>query len=439
MPSIVGDATLKTAFAILEPYASVALAVSGGPDSMALMHLARRWCSLTGRKHAAIAVLTVDHGLRAEAKDEAAFVAQEAARLGFVHATLTWAGEKPKTGIQAAARRARYDLMTAHCRAHGIACLATAHTSDDQAETLLMRLRRGSGLDGLAAMAAASERGGFPILRPLLPFSKARLVAYLKDRAIPFVTDPSNSNAAFERVRLRHAMKALAAAGIGRQALTLTAARLNRSRDALSHAARDFLESNFRVTPLGQGETGLEAFKALPLDIALRALAQMLALTGGKGEPPRLAKLERLLADLLAGRRETPAGGCLAIATADRLQIYREPGRLNAKPLAATPGSTCVWDGRFVLTLAPGLLPGASVAALGERGWAACRKALKAQGLSLKANRLAALTTPALWMGQELLAAPALNYDASEPPGAAASSPATLKLLPPLDHFVKRS
>ncbi len=437
MPSIVGDAALKAAFAILEPYASVALAVSGGPDSMALMHLARRWCPLTGRKPAAITVLTVDHGLRPEAKDEAAFVAQEAARLGFAHATLSWAGEKPKTGIQAAARRARYDLMTAHCRAQGIACLATAHTSDDQAETLLMRLRRGSGLDGLAAMAAVSERGGFPILRPLLPFSKARLVAYLKDRGVPFVTDPSNSNAAFERVRLRHAMKALAAAGIGRQALTLTAARLGRSRDALSQAARDFLERNFRAMPLGQGETGLEDFEALPRDIALRALADMLALTGGKEEPPRLAKLERLLEELQAGKREVSIGGCLAIAAAGKLQIYREPGRLSARPVAAAPGSTCVWDGRFVLTLGAGLSPGATVAPLGERGWAACRKAFEARGFSLKANRLAALTTPALWTGQDLLAAPALNYDAIEPAGAAGTGSASLKLLPRLDHFVK--
>ena len=221
MPRIIGDAALLSAFAPLEAYPNAALAVSGGPDSMALMHLAVRWLNLKGRKPASIAVLTVDHGLRPEAAEEAAFVATRAAGLGFAHATLAWAGQKPKTGIQAAAREARYGLMTAYCREHGIGCLVTAHTEDDQAETFLMRLRRGSGLDGLAAMAAVSDRGGVTIVRPLLGLSKARLTAYLRSLGVPFASDPSNSNASFERVRLRHAMKALAAAGIARPALGL--------------------------------------------------------------------------------------------------------------------------------------------------------------------------------------------------------------------------
>ncbi len=174
MPSIVGDDALLRAFCCLEPFSSAVLAVSGGPDSVALMHLARRWAKLTGRDPASLAVVTVDHGLRSESASEAAFVAGEARALGLAHHTLPWAGEKPKTGIQAAARQARYDLLAEYCAQRSIGCVAVAHTADDQAETFLMRLRRGSGVDGLAAMAAVSERGAITLVRPLLSFSKAR-------------------------------------------------------------------------------------------------------------------------------------------------------------------------------------------------------------------------------------------------------------------------
>ncbi|MGO8955678.1 MAG: tRNA lysidine(34) synthetase TilS [Rhodomicrobium sp.] len=435
---MISDAALRSAFAPLEPYPAAALAVSGGPDSMALMHLAARWADLTGRGPGGLAVLTVDHGLRPESAGEAAFVAAEAGRLGLAHATLEWAGEKPKTGIQAAARRARYGLMTAYCRAHGFACLATAHTEDDQAETFLMRLCRGSGLDGLAAMAAVSEHGGVPIVRPLLGFSKARLLAYLRASAVAFVSDPSNSNAAFERVRLRHAMKSLAAAGITRSALTLSAARLGRGREALSQAASEFLDQNFRVSNLAQGEIGLETFLKLPSEIALRVLSQALALIGGKEEAPRMIKAERLLDELRSGKRQGALGGCLAIATPATLQFYREPGRIGRAPLLCQPGSTCIWDGRFVLTFAGDLSGNVSVVPLGASGWAMCRKAFKDRPVMPMANRLAALTSPALWRDGLLLSAPSLDFVNPEARGNAAGA-AWAELVPRLSHFLKRA
>ena len=233
MPSIVGDAALLRAFSCLEPFPSAVLAVSGGPDSMALMSLARRWAALKGRELASFAVVTIDHALRPESAGEAAFVAEQARRMGFSHAVIEWTGAKPKTGLQAAARQARYDLLFAFCAARAIGCVVTAHTADDQAETFLMRLRRGSGVDGLAGMAPVSSRGAIALVRPLLAFSKARLTASLRASSTPFIQDPSNENEAFERVRLRRAMKALAAAGIGRPSLTMAASRIGRSRDAL--------------------------------------------------------------------------------------------------------------------------------------------------------------------------------------------------------------
>ncbi len=433
---IITDAALLSAFAPLEIFPSAALAVSGGPDSIALMHLTSRWLSLKGRGRDTIAVLTVDHGLRPESGAEAAFVAAQAERLGFAHATLPWEGEKPKAGIQAAARRARYGLMTAYCRCRKIACLATAHTQDDQAETFLMRLARGSGLDGLAAMAAVSEQSGVPIVRPLLDVSKARLTAHLRSLSIPYVSDPSNANIYFERVRLRHAMKALAAAGIGQPALALSAARLGRSREALILTASEFLERSFSVTDLGQGKIGLEAFQALPFEIALRVLSQVLTLIGGKEEAPRMMKAERLLESLRAGKREAALGGCLAVVAPGTLNFYREPGRLRLTPIACRPGSECTWDGRFVLTFAADLSAGFSVAPLGARGWALCRKALKERHLVARIDRLAALTVPALWQEGRVICAPALGFADPRIAGAGAE-PLRLKLVPRLRHFLK--
>jgi tRNA(Ile)-lysidine synthase len=434
VPSIIGDAALLRAFSCIEPFASAILAVSGGPDSMALMHLARRWLRLKGGKPFSVTVVTVDHGLRPESKEEAAFVASQASELGFSHATIAWAGEKPKTGIQAAARRARYDLLASHALSCGAACIVTAHTEDDQAETLIMRLRRGSGVDGLAAMAPVSERNGVAIVRPLLGFSKGRLMGYLRASSIPFLRDPSNDNAAFERVRLRRATKALAAAGITRSSLAMTAARLGRSRDALATVTENFLRQHFHVTNLAQGKISREAFEALPDDIALRALGRILSLIGGAGGPPRLMRLEHLLENLKLRKRETTLGGCIMIAASGTLNFYRELGRLRVRPAPFEPGAKRVWDGRFILAFASIEDGSMTVRQLGADGWLSYKKTMKERGLPITAARLAAITTPALWKGNRLICAPLLNF--SEPMGDAAGPPAEAALVPSLARFL---
>ena len=280
-----------------------------------------------------------------------------------------------------------------------------------------------------------SERDGVAIVRPLLGLSKARLTAYLRSLGVPFAIDPSNSNASFERVRLRHAMKALAAAGIARPALALSASRLGRCREALASAAEEFLQRHFRVSSLGQAQIGLEPFLALAPEIALRVLSRALALTGGKEEPPRMAKVERLLNELRAGKREAALGGCLIIVAAGTLNFYREPGRMGQARQACQPGSTFTWDNRFILTLASDLSGDLSVAPLGASGWAICRNALKKLGKTVQANRLAALASPALWQGARLLYAPAAGFTDMELAGAH-TVPLRTQLAPRLSHFL---
>jgi tRNA(Ile)-lysidine synthase len=430
---IIGDAPLLQAFSSLEAFPSVALAVSGGPDSMALMLLARRWARLKNRDPAAFAVVTIDHRLRAESAQEAVFVGEQARALGFTHATMPWTGAKPKTGVQAAARRARYDLLAGYCKAHGFDCIVTAHTEDDQAETFLMRLRRGSGVDGLAAIAAVSEVDSPALVRPLLGFSKARLTAYLRASATPFIRDPSNENAAFERVRVRHAMNALASAGVTRSSLAMAASRIRRSREALEKTTEYFLDRHFRVSRLAHGEFCLEAFLAQPEDIALRALARALALIGGDREAPRLLKVERLLIEIKSWKAKATLGGCALAAANGKLAIYREPGRLKPPLLPFQADAHVTWDSRLVLTFGHEAESGSEVRQLGAEGWILYKNAMKQGGEPVEANRAAALTTPALWNESRLICAPLLGYfngklkDISDTPLNAALAPSLAK------------
>src|SRR5258707_5266376 len=222
----------KALFAHWKAAPAIVLAISGGPASVALMWLAARWRRALTRGPRLIAV-TVDHGLRAEAAREARDVKRLAKALDLPHRTLRWTGTKPKTGLPAAARAARYGLLAKAARAGGATHILTAHTRDDQAETLLMRMLRGSGIAGLAAMARESERDGVRLARPLLGISKSQLVATLNRAKITFADDPTNRYAAYTRPRLRALMPLLAAEGGDTHNLARLASRLGRGNAAV--------------------------------------------------------------------------------------------------------------------------------------------------------------------------------------------------------------
>src|SRR6202171_6049200 len=202
----------KHLFADWKAAPAIVLAISGGPDSVALMWLAARWRRALARGPRLIAV-TVDHGLRPEAAREARDVKRLARSLDLPHRTVRWTGAKPNTGLPAAAREARYRLLAQAARASGATHILTAHTRDDQAETLLMRMLRGSGIAGLAAMARESERDGVLLARPFLHVSKSQLIATLKKAKLDFADDPTNRDTSFTRPRLRTLMPVLAAEG----------------------------------------------------------------------------------------------------------------------------------------------------------------------------------------------------------------------------------
>src|SRR5882757_3823060 len=327
----------KDLFAHWKAAPALALAVSGGPDSLALMWLAARWRRALKRGPQLIAV-TVDHGLRPEAAREARDVKRLAKTLDLPHRTLRWSGAKPKTGLPAAARAARYRLLAQAARASGATHVLTAHTQDDQAETLLMRMARGSGIAGLAAMARQSQRDGVVLARPLLDIPKTRLVATLKKAGVGFADDPTNRDNAFTRPRFRALMPALAAEGFDARNLSRLAARFARANAALEILV-DGAERYLELGERDPDHAGFDAnaFAALAEEIRLRLLLRRIDRVGHEG-PAELGKVEALLAALdravaatgpARGRirlKQTLAGALVSLADG-RIRIEPAPPR----------------------------------------------------------------------------------------------------------------
>lgn len=399
---------LRPLFSCLEGVAHAGLAVSGGADSMALMHLAHRWSHKRAGGAPRLTILSVDHGLRPESAQEAEWVAQQARELGLSAKVLRWQPRNRRSRIQEAARQARYDLMAGFAHANAIDALVTAHHLDDQAETLLMRLARGSGLDGLAGIRARGEWAGLALLRPLIDVPKARLVESLRQQGIDWLEDPSNENTKFERVRVRQAMKNLEKLGIDADALARSARRLRRAGEALDHAAGEFLRAYARAMETGYCRIDAEAFAKAPHETALRALARTIQGVGGRVLPPRLSKLEALYEALTAqGQGTGTLGGCALRRNKRDILVLREGGRRGPASVELAPGQSSLWDGRYRISLdAAGSAP-VQVRPLGREGYGAirndvtCEKALPG---------LAAAGLVSFWRDDSLLAVPPLGY-----------------------------
>ena len=322
----------KRLFAGLASAPAIVLAVSGGPDSVALMWLAARWRRGLSRGPRLVAI-TVDHGLRPEAAREARDVKRLAQGLELQHQTLRWTGPKPRTGVPAAAREARYRLLAKAARKHGASHVLTAHTRDDQAETVLMRMLRGSGIAGLSAMARESEREGIRLARPLLDISKARLIATLNKARIGFAEDPTNRDPAFTRPRLRALMPALAEEGGDARNLARLASRLARANAAVEVLV-DGAERYLALKDKDTARPGFDAalFAAMPEEIRLRVLKRAIDRSGHEG-PAELGKVESLLEVVdravaeRGGRLKQTLAGAVVSVTRGRIRVEPAPPR----------------------------------------------------------------------------------------------------------------
>lgn len=352
------DPAFDCAMARLGPFESaprIAAAVSGGRDSTALALMARAWTAARGGE---LLAFTVDHRLRAESADEAAIAGARLAPFGIPHRILTRTRPLAPGNTQAAARRARYELLAEACRDTGALHLLLGHHLEDQGETAAMRAERGSGEAGLAAMAPVSELADMRLLRPLLDRPRRELEAYLVRLGVAWIDDPTNLAPASARGRLRAAMTPAQLAGLGREA----AMRASRRRE-LEDGAADLLARTVELHDSGVARVDLARILASPDGEA--ALGRLLATLGGEVHPPRSARIAGLAARLGEAPAARVLGGCALMRNRAGWWCGREAGRIG-EVLRLGPGERGLWDGRFEV-----VNPGPSPVAVGRRPRAA--------------------------------------------------------------------
>ncbi|NUH65895.1 tRNA lysidine(34) synthetase TilS [Sulfitobacter sp. S0837] len=373
------------------------VAVSGGGDSMALLSL------LSGLFRAAgshLEVVTVDHGLRAEAAVEADFVARHAAALGLAHETLRWRDWDGQGNLQDAARQARYRLMADWAKRRQLPCVALGHTADDQAETVLMRLARRAGVDGLSAMAPQSTRHDIQWLRPLLAVRRDTLRDYLRESRVEWIDDPSNDDLHYSRIRARQCLAGLAPLGIDAETLAEVAENMASVRAALDHQT-DRAASEILRIEAGAVVARAEAFFAEPVEIRRRLILRALGWISGSRYTPRRNPVAALIAGLAQGQGAT-LDGCQVLLRRGEIWVFRE---YNAVREHVVPADH-IWDTRWRATTKAAAPAGAELRVLGPEGLAQC-PAWRETGRP----RAVLLSTPSVWQGDRLLAAPLAGLD----------------------------
>jgi len=364
---------------------AIGLAVSGGGDSIAMMHIVADWAK--GRR---IMVATVDHGLRDGSAEEAQTVARTARQLGFSHATLLWQRDTSTGNLMAQARDARLRLLSGWAQRNDLSAVCLGHTADDVAETLVMRLERGSGIDGLAAMAAWRDAFDMRWLRPMLGVGRAALRDWMRAGDIAWIDDPSNDNAQFDRVRIRQTIRTLGldVAGLARSAEHIADARAALSDYALLVARDVQFDRGSLSLPLAD-------LRDAPFEIRRRILVAGCRWVTGADYPPRRATLIHALEAMMASGKVTLDGVMLSPARG-RLRLTREA----AAARRTLPWDGQIWDRRWLVT---GLCDGQHVANLGTDHLV--RLNWRDSGMS----RDEAAASPAIWEKDRLIGAPLLK------------------------------
>ncbi|MBK0399352.1 tRNA lysidine(34) synthetase TilS [Limibaculum sp. M0105] len=398
----------------LAPSGRLGVAVSGGGDSMALLVAAHDWAAARGR---GLSVATIDHGLRPEAAAEALQVARLAQGMGLSHATLKVAS-LPPGNVNARARDARHRLLADWARAEGLAAVLLGHTLDDQAETVLMRLGRGSGADGLSAMAEATQRLGLSWLRPALSLRRADLRRWLEARGVAWIEDPTNEDVAHQRVRVRRALTVLEEAGIHPEMIAASASRLRAQRRVLDGVTADLAADALELGPGGALLVDRARLAAADPEIAGRMIAACIMAITGADYAPRGAALAALIAGLsLARPRGATLGGVIARpARRGRVLLCREPAAVAPEVAIGPRGAT--WDARWQVDPFDGA--DVTLGALGSAGVRDLPPALRPAGWDDMAH-VVRLTLPAIRHRGNLVGVPQPRGDMplAETPGFA--------------------
>lgn len=427
-------------FASLKPYQSILVAVSGGADSVALLHLLCAWVAETDGAPV-LEVATVDHGLRRDSADEARWVGALCAQLNVPHTTMPWEGLKPETGVQAAARTARYHLLKQVCLQRKLpqpTAIVTGHTQNDQAETVLMRLARGSGVDGLGGMAPVrpldqASGARIDLVRPLLGVSRHFLEQDLRLRDLRWCDDPSNQSTDYERVRVREALHHLNALGVTVEAIAKSSGRARRAAATLDAVADTVVTESVDVHAGVCASLPEDAFCSQPDEIQSRVLSRLITGFGGSAAPPQLHKVERLAEAVCRDRKlAVTLGGTVVKKANGTIWVFREAGRSGLPELSLHDHAKSVWDARFQVVWEPDRVcagtagHAVAVRALGPETVSQLRPSLSAafEGLPFEALQ----TVPGFWSGNRLIGVPTLKLqsdvcDGSHQPSVACGTP----------------
>jgi len=348
---------------------NLAVAISGGGDSMALALLMHGVLTKRGGR---VLALTVEHGLRADSMAEAEGVHKLMTSLNIEHRILKWEGDKPETRIEELAREARYNLLLSECKKEGIEYLAIAHNIEDLVETFWIRLSHGSGLDGLSSIAPSREQNGVKIIRPLLNYSRQSLRDICNEAEVKWFEDSSNKDEKFLRVRLRQFEELLQGEGLTSERLMKVITKLEESRAALDFAVNSFYKEIVEISSLGYAKIDKVKLAEYPKDIARRILAKAINQVYPQKYSPSYDLLDETLSEIkledFSGK--TLCGCELFKEKTGQLIICRESSRIQTK--AEICNNEIIWDCRFKVksTLKEKLY----VASLGDEGLAILRK-----------------------------------------------------------------
>ncbi len=388
----------------------LAVAVSGGADSMALCLLLAKWC---GNHQATLTALIVDHAIRAESAIEAGQVADWLRAKHITSVILHPSTPITAPALQEKARDARYAAFEAWCREQGVSYLCTAHHADDQLETVLMHLVRGSGLEGLAGIPPHTKRGSLNILRPLLAIEKSALQDYLRTQNQPWIEDPTNHSDHFARNRMRNITSTLKSEGLTPQRLTETTRILRQATTALEHHATQFLDAHFVRSPAGYGQMPLSSWQGIDSEAAFRAFRHIIAHVRPDTPFPRAEAMQPMVQALTQGTLIKPAtlSGILFYPTPNKnlLWLTREPAKLPEDKTISSY-KTITWDDRYAVRLSNEWQGRVTLGALRADGVAALPPVWRKKCRDMGVPKQVIYGFPALRGVEGLLGVPHIGY-----------------------------
>ena len=383
------------------PKGNIGIGVSGGGDSMALLLLSAEWAHNNNRS---LKVVTIDHGLRPGSPSECTYVKNISDKLAIEHTTLKWL-EKPSGNLQNSARGARHKLFSDWTKIKKVSVVLLGHTLDDNAETIISRLIRGSGIDGLTGISKNKTINSLTLFRPLITITREDLRRYLQEKEISWIDEPSNYDERFDRVKIRNLLPQLSGVGLTANKLVALSGHMERAKEALNYEVFSFAKQNVQQTIWGDLEINLDAFIKTSKEYQFRLLAVALRWISGKFYRPRFNSLERLLALLTTGSRLQGMSlmGCIIKCDGEMIKISREFSAIPPPFLAVKP--KFVWEKKWQLVIDLPKLHNIKIGPLGKEGIKQIEN-----NKSFNIPRDALIGSVAMFENQKVLCVPIISF-----------------------------